>query len=63
MMRKRVTQVDLAELLGLHIDTIGKKINGESTFTIDEAEKIWRVYFSEMDFWWLFRTDCEQQSA
>ena len=60
---KRIPLAEVARLMKVHPDTVSNKINGLTAFTIDEAELIWKIYFPEMDYWWLFRKDAIDKSA
>jgi len=54
MRRERVTVDRVAKALGLHKDTVSKKIAGELAFTFEEAVTIRRVIFPQFDLLWLF---------
>lgn len=54
MAKKDITRADIAELIGEMYETICRKIDGEYVFTLDEAEVIHDVFFSECDFRELF---------
>lgn len=51
----RIEVVDLANVLGLHRNTISGKINGRQDFLVTEAMAIHSEFFSRYDFRWLFR--------
>lgn len=55
--KKRINKTDLAQLLGVTYNTVCAKINGSSTFTLDEALKIHESNFPEYDFKFLFFKD------
>lgn len=55
MQADRIEIVDLANLLGLHRNTISGKLNGKQDFYLSEAMAIHSEFFSRYDFRWLFR--------
>lgn len=57
MAREGIKQVQIAELLDVREATISDKINGKSTFDIDEAIKIKRTYFPNLSLEYLFSRD------
>lgn len=52
--KKRITNQELAELLGIHRNSVANKLYGDTPLTLREAFTIYDTYFSEMDFRWLF---------
>ena len=61
--KRQISNASVSRVLGVHPDTIANKLNGVTAFTIDEAELIWKTYFPDMDYWWLFRNELSDQSA
>ena len=55
IMRSGITQKEIAEFLGIHENSIGNKISGESSFSIEEAFKIREKFFSNFDLQYLFK--------
>lgn len=53
--KKNISNETLSKLLKLHRNTVSKKINGSSSFTIEEALAIQSAYFPEMDIRELFK--------
>lgn len=51
---KKVTKVDMADLLGVKYQTITDKIEGETSFKFEEALKIQQAFFPEYDLVFLF---------
>lgn len=49
IIRNRLTQKEIAEYLNIHENSIGNKISGETSFTIEEAFKIKEHFFPELD--------------
>lgn len=47
MAKRKVSKEDLAELLGLHWNSVANKINGKSAFSVEEAVKVRDSYFPE----------------
>ena len=56
MKSKNVTFTQIADLLGCRYQTVSDNIQGstERGIYFDDAKKIWRVFFPEYDFMWLF---------
>ncbi|MEG2769327.1 MAG: hypothetical protein RR902_00750 [Oscillospiraceae bacterium] len=52
--KKRITIRDYAKLLGVTEKTVQNKINGNTDFTLQEAETTRRVLFPEFDLFYLF---------
>lgn len=40
MGERRITQADLAKLLGLRVCSVNQKLNGRRKFSLDEAKKV-----------------------
>lgn len=59
MAREGVKQIDIAKLLDVREATISEKINGKSTFDIDEAIIIKQTYFPKLPLEYLFSKDKE----
>ena len=55
--KKRITNKAIAELLGIHSNSVYNKLNVGSSFTVDEAIKIRDAYFPGKDLSELFQTD------
>lgn len=54
MSRIGIKQADIAELLGVRGVTVSKKMNGKSTFNIDEAFLIKKTFFPNLSLDYLF---------
>jgi len=54
MSRIGIKQADIAELLGIREVTVSKKMNGKSTFNIDEAFLIKKTFFPNLSLDYLF---------
>lgn len=61
MAKRNVTNEAIANLLGIHRNSVYNKINGESKFSIDEAIVIRKTFFPNFDIDTLFKT--EEQTA
>ena len=57
--KKRITNEAIANLLDVHRNSVYNKLNGGSSFTVDEAIKIRDTYFPNMDLKELFQKDEE----
>ena len=55
MARKQIMSKDLANLLGINPTTISAKINSRSEFTFEEAQKIQRGFFPDLELQYLFK--------
>lgn len=59
MSRIGIKQADIAELLGIREVTVSKKMNGKSTFDIDEAFLIKKTFFPNLSLDYLFSDDTD----
>ena len=59
---KKVSLVDLADLLEVRYQTVADKINGVSDFKFGEALLIKNEYFPEDDIEYLFEKEKERQT-
>ncbi len=57
MARNKVTQVKLAEILGITPTTLSFKMNGKSTLSLKECVEIKRKAFPDKTLDYLFATD------
>lgn len=60
--KKRITNQELAELLGIHRNSVANKLYGDTAITLKEAFTIYDTYFSEMDFRWLFEQAAKESA-
>ncbi len=60
---KKVSLVDLADLLEVRYQTVADKINGISDFKFGEALLIKNKYFPEYDIEYLFEKEKEPQTT
>lgn len=60
---KKVSLVDLADLLEVRYQTVADKINGVSDFKFGEALLIKNKYFPEYDIEYLFEKEKERQTT
>lgn len=54
MSRIGIKQADIAKVLGIREVTVSKKMNGKSTFDIDEAFLIKKTFFPNLSLDYLF---------
>lgn len=54
MARKEISIGIIAELLGIHRNSVSKKVNGHCSFTVEEAVKIQETFFPDKEFKYLF---------
>ena len=59
MTRKRISRLNIANVLGQTRGTVGLKIKGEYSFTLDEAKIIHHELFKDCDFVYLFKRENE----
>lgn len=57
MAKRRITIESIAELLGVHRNSIANKINGDSAFSVEQAMMIQERLFPDLDMKYLFRRD------
>lgn len=57
MASRNVKIEDIASLLEIHRNSVSNKINGPSSFSIDESIKVRNAFFPDMDLDYLFKTD------
>lgn len=61
MAKKNITIENIAKLLNMHRNTIAKKINGPSSFSIEEAFAIKKEFFPDCDMKNLFEFATEEK--
>lgn len=54
MAKKGVSIENLSKVLGMHRNSVSNKINGTTSFSIEEAEKIHNTFFPEKKLLYLF---------
>lgn len=59
MARERVTIGAVADLIGRTRDTVANKIDGDSNFTIEEAQEIRDKFFPGLTLEYLFAKEAE----
>jgi plasmid maintenance system antidote protein VapI len=55
MLKAGITIEKIAEEMGVHRNTIGNKINGDTPLNVDEALFIRNRWFPCLDFFYLFK--------
>ena len=63
MAKNRITNEPIPKLLGIHRNRAANKINGDSSFTIDEAITIQRSFFPKLTLRYLFEKESEDGSG
>ncbi len=65
--KNNISNTQVAEVLGVHINTVANKLDGRSSFSIEEAFKIKSYLLPSYDLYYLFaRPECfstDQQST
>lgn len=62
MAKRKITIEDLAAYLGIHRNSVANKLNGSSSFSIEESVKIQEHYFPEKELKYLFAKE-EQEGG
>lgn len=57
MAKRKISIEALAALLGVHRNSVANKLNGESSFTIEQATLIQETYFLDLSLKYLFATE------
>ena len=57
MARRRLLRKDIATVLGVSLQTVGLKLKGRFSFSLDEAKTIHNELFSDCDFVYLFKRE------
>lgn len=60
MAKRKIKIEDLANYLGLHRNSVANKLNGDSSFSIEESVKIQEHYFPEKELKYLFAKENEE---
>lgn len=61
MAGRNVKIEDIALLLGIHRNSASNKVNGTSSFSIDESIKVRNAFFPDMDLDYLFSTEQSEE--
>lgn len=61
MARKKISIEEMADFLGIHRNSVANKINGSSSFSIEESVKIQEKYFPELGLKYLFSKDEQKE--
>lgn len=57
MAKRKISIENIASLLGIHRNSVANKLNGESSFSIEQAVLIQETYFSDLPLRYLFATE------
>jgi transcriptional regulator with XRE-family HTH domain len=55
MVRQKLTNKDIADVLNIDVATVSAKLNNYGRLKYHEAEKIRNAFFPELDFSYLFK--------
>jgi plasmid maintenance system antidote protein VapI len=55
MSKKDISNRAIATVLNVHENTVGYKINGDGSFTIEEAFTVKEIFFPSLDLSYLFK--------
>lgn len=62
MAKKDITIEEISKLLGIHRNSVANKINGDSSFSVEEAFKIQEHYFPKLALNYLFKREDAAES-
>ena len=57
MAKRKISIENIASLLGIHRNSVANKLNGESSFSIEQAVLIQEAYFPDLSLRFLFATE------
>lgn len=57
MAKRGITIEEISKELGIHRNSVSNKLNGDSSFTIEEAFKIQDKYFPDLELKYLFKAE------
>ena len=63
MAKRKVKNESIAQELGIHRNSVYNKLNGESSFSVDEAIRIRDTFFPGYDIKYLFLVDVQILTA
>ena len=55
--KKNIERNTIAQVLGIHRNSLNNKLSGATQFTVDEAFMIKKVFFPEFDLTYLFSNE------
>lgn len=59
MARRGIAIESIAQLLGIHRNSASNKVNGKSSFTIEEAFVVQKTFFPDLETQYLFDRNTE----
>lgn len=57
MAKRKISIESIADLLGIHRNSVANKLNGESAFSIEQAMLIQETFFPDLEIKYLFGRD------
>lgn len=63
MARKNITIEEIAKEIGIHRNSVSNKINGPSSFSIEEAMKIKDKFFPLLEYKYLFAVETGEEKG
>lgn len=57
MAKRRISIESISELLKIHRNSVANKLNGESTFSIEQAILVQEKFFPDLEIKYLFSKD------
>lgn len=58
--KKSITNEEVSKLLNIHRNSVANKLNGDSSFSIEEAFAIHDTYFPNLSMDYLFSTEVQE---
>lgn len=63
MGRKDITMETISKTLKIHRNSVANKLNGTSSFSIEEAMKIRNTFFPNLEYKYLFATESDKKES
>lgn len=63
MLKNKITIEELAKFLNIHRNSVSNKLNGDTSFTAEEAMAIQEKYFPDKELKYLFRKAEEKKAG
>lgn len=57
MAKRKIKKYKVAQELGIHVNSFRSKLNGKTSFSIDEAIQIQETFFPDLEIKYLFGRD------
>lgn len=57
MAKRKIEKYKVARELGIHVNSFRNKLNGKTSFSVDEAIQIQETFFPDLEIKYLFNRD------